>query len=154
MKIEASTPADVVWVASHLRPADAREFLATSHAEGEADLPDELVQRFSHLKGFTAWSGVPVAYGATIFARPNVATLLFFATPSFPSIALPLTRFIRRRLFPALRASGVHRIECVSIEGHVAAHRWIEILGLSHEADLPRYGRDGETFKQFAWVAP
>jgi hypothetical protein len=72
---------------------------------------------------------------------------------AFPKIALALTRFIRSRLFPRYRANGVHRIECASLDGYVEVHRWIELLGLRQEAVMPGYGRGGETFLQFAWVA-
>jgi hypothetical protein len=80
-------------------------------------------------------------------------TLAFFATDQFPEIALGLTKFIKDRLFPRYRAEGVHRIECLSMEGYDAAHRWIGVLGLKREAVLPKFGKGGETFFQFAWVA-
>src|SRR5690606_23608090 len=94
----------------------------------------------------------PVAAGAMVGARPNVITLMFFATDDFPKIALPLTRFITKNLFQKYRDNGVHRIECVSIEGYDEAHRWIKILGLHHEAVFPGFGKNGEAFHQFAKV--
>ena len=95
----------------------------------------------------------PVCIGGGIEHRPNVVTLLLFATDRFPYVALSLTRFVTRSLFTQYRNAGVHRIEAVSMVGHDEAHRWIETLGLKREAVLRGYGKNGETFLQFAWVA-
>lgn len=156
MRIEPASPAHVEAVASRMRERDRHEFMATSHATTPEELTDELVRRYAGFSGaICALDGVePVAVGAMIEARPNVLTLLFFATDEFPRVAISLTSFITRRLFPSQRAAGVHRIECVSIVDHIDAHRWIGLLGLELEATAPGYGRGGETFYQFAWVAP
>ena len=34
-----------------------------------------------------------------------------------------------------------------------ALHRWLGIIGLKREAALRGFGKNGETFHQFAWVA-
>lgn len=155
MRIDAATPATVRYVAETMRQSDFAEFSAVSRAETRQALADDLTARYGdHPDVLVAsFESRPVAVGAMIEARPNVITLFFFATDQFPLIALQMTRFIRQRLFPRYKAAGVHRIECVSIEGYEAAHRWIEILGLEPEADMPGYGRAGETFRQFAWVS-
>ena len=36
---------------------------------------------------------------------------------------------------------------------HAEVHRWVELLGLKREAVMPKYGKGGETYIQFAWVA-
>jgi hypothetical protein len=156
MRIDPASPGAVRFVAERLRERDVVEFAATSFAGTREQLADDLVRRYAGLSGAICASDAsgPVAVGATIEARPNVLTLLFFATDAFPGIALGLTRFIRQRLFPAQRAAGVHRIECVSVVTHTDAHKWIEILGLEREATMPGYGRAGEAFYQFAWTAP
>lgn len=155
MRIEAATPRDVQAIAANMRETDAEEFLAVSPATDRDELAAILAERYGNHPGALCahGSGGPIAIGAMVEARPNVITLMFFATDAFPVIAAPLTRFIVQRLFPAYRRTGVHRIECVSIAGYAAAHRWIECLGLAREAVLPGYGRAGETFLQFAWVA-
>ena len=35
---------------------------------------------------------------------------------------------------------------------HAKAHRWLKSMGLREEAVLPAFGRNGETFIQFARV--
>lgn len=153
MRISAPDREAVLAVAQNMRPRDLQEFLAVSPLESDAlalslaatygDRPDTFC---------ASWRGRPVAIGAMVQHRPGVVTLMFFATPEFPRIALALTRFIKNRLFPAYWANGVHRIECASLDGYAEVHRWIELLGLTREATMRGYGRGGETFLQFAWV--
>lgn len=146
----------VRFVADRMRDKDAEEFLALSFAGNAAELADVMVHKYSANQQTFCFSDgdEPVAVGAMVEARPNVITLMFFATDAFPKLALQIARFTRQRLFPKYRAAGVHRIECVSIDGYEAAHRWIEILGLKREGGPMRgFGKGGETFHQFAWVA-
>ena len=151
MKIEAATRSDVRFVASKMRDRDAAEFLAVSDALDQRALVEKLVPRYAR-DGICARADMPVAVGAMFIARPNVATLGFFATDEFPSIVVGLTRFIRTVLFPRYRAAGVHRIECISKADYADAHRWIELLGLTQEATMRGFGRGGEDYVQFAWV--
>jgi hypothetical protein len=155
MRIDGPSPDHVGFVLNNIRQSDVKEFLAVSFASNSEQLARDLLPKYCEHSGVICASDDvgPVAVGAMIEARPNVITLMFFATDRFPLIALPLTKFIRQRLFPRYRKVGVHRIECVSIAGYDEAHRWIEALGLTKEAELPGYGKGGETFIQFAWVA-
>ncbi len=156
MRIEEPTEQSVRYVADNIRERDLAEFMAVSSASSEQGLKDGLVARYAAGHDvFVAWlDDEPVAVGAMVQHRPNVVTLMFFATDKFNSIYMPLTRFIRQRLFPLYRNAGVHRIECVSLDGYDAVHRWIEMLGLQREGEPMRgYGRNGETFVQVAWVA-
>jgi hypothetical protein len=154
MKLDAPTREDVAFVATRMRSRDMQEFMAVSHAASEAELVEGLVDRYGGAHdAFCAYrGGIPVAVGAMVEHRPNVVTLMFFATADLPLIGAALTRWIRQRLFPQYRARGVHRIECASIDGYVSVHRWVQALGLKREAVMPKYGRGGETFIQFAWV--
>lgn len=155
MKLDAPTRGDVRHVAELMRKRDIAEFLAVSHAASHKELIEALVDRYGGADdAICAYDGyVPIAVGAMVQARPNVVTLAFFATDRFPEVALELTKFIRNRLFPQYQADGVHRIECISAEGYEDAHRWIGLLGLEREAVMPMYGKGGETYIQFAWVA-
>ena len=38
-------------------------------------------------------------------------------------------------------------------DGYHELHRWLGIIGLKREGALRGFGRNGETFHQFAWVA-
>lgn len=154
MKLSKPTYEGVRQVADHMRERDVAEFLAVSSCADRDALAFTLTARYGARDDtyLVTERGQPVAVGAMVQARPNVVTLMFFATDEFPQVAHALTRFIRRRLFPSYRERGIHRIECVSLAGYREVHRWIEALGLKLEATMPGYGRDGETYLQFAWV--
>lgn len=153
--VDGASAHDFATVARQMRDSDLAEFLAVSYAEDRASLADDLTQRYGNRDDLIAAyvDGDPVAVGAAIQARPNVLSLLFFATDEFPRAALTLTRFITRQLFPRCRTAGVHRIEAVSIEGNTSAQRWIETLGLTLETPVYGHGKGGETFLQYAWIA-
>lgn len=155
MRLDAPSRDDVAYVAVRMRGRDAEEFMAVSRAETRPELVAGLIDRYGDAPdAFCAYLGeTPVAVGAMVEHRPNVVTLMFFATDRLPEIGLSLTRWITQRLFPQYRARGVHRIECASIDGYAEVHRWVELLGLKREAVMPKYGKGGETFVQFAWVA-
>jgi hypothetical protein len=154
MKVDTATMNDASYVAAFMRERDVMEFLAVSTFTTPEALKQSLVQRAISVQSLCAMhNDLPVGIGGLVETRPGVASLLFFATDEFPKIAIDLTRFVTRRLIPAYKDAGFHRIECVSHEAHVDAHRWIKQLGLSEEAVLQGFGRGGETYILFSWVA-
>ncbi|WP_291644517.1 hypothetical protein [Bosea sp. (in: a-proteobacteria)] len=155
MKIEPATARDVWQVAVKMRSADYEEFSAVSFSRSRAELAEDLAARYGDRHDvLVAYRGeTPACIGGFIMARPNVVTLLFFATDEFPHIGLGITRFIRQNLFPKLEQEGVHRFEAVSLATHSEAHKWLGVLGLTAETGpMLDYGRDGEAFIQFAKV--
>ena len=156
MMIDVPSVEHVRYVADHIRPKDAEEFLAVSFANTPAELADTLVQRYGghhEAYAFSDDDGTPVGVGAMVEGRPNVITLMFFATERFAKLALPIARFTKHRLFPNYRDAGVHRIECISIAGYEHAHKWIRLCGMKEEGVFRGFGKNGEAFHQFAWVA-
>lgn len=157
MRLDVATADDIRAVARDMRDSDLAEFSAVLPVDDRDAVADTLSLRYGYRPDILCAQrdGRRIAIGGALELRPNVLTLLFFATPDFGQIALPLTRFIKLGLFRRLVAAGVHRIEAVSMDGHTQAHRWIEALGLSRETGpLRGYGKRGEAFIQFAWVRP
>ncbi|CDZ55104.1 hypothetical protein [Neorhizobium galegae] len=155
MRIDRASCDDVYHVALRMRDRDFEEFAAVSPCDTREDLAALLAERYGGREDVICGgdgSG-PICIGGTIEARPNVLTLLFFATDDFPNIALPATRFIRNNLFPRCIQAGVHRIEAVSIAGYDHAHEWLQLLGLKPETGpMLGYGKRGEAFIQYARV--
>jgi len=154
VRIELGTNDALRQVVANIRDDDIREFRAISFIDDRAALADDLVARYSgRYDTFQAINdGRPVAFGAMVLVRPHVISAGFFATEDFPAVALPVARFVRSRLFPSYRKVGVHRIECVIIDGYESAMRFCRALGMKVEAELRGYGKNGESFYQFAWV--
>ena len=139
-----------------MRESAFREFAPLWAIDTREQMADHLTERFGS-RGcirVDADDGAVVAIGDVVETRPNVVSLLFFATDRFPEVARPATRFIVRRLLPELRALGVHRIEAIAAADNKEAHRWIQTMGLSQEAVLRKFGRNGEDYINFAWVKP
>lgn len=155
MRISEPTADAIRYVALHMRDRDFDEFSAVSYASSREELAADITARYDGRGDVMVADvdGEPICVGATIMARPNVVTLLFFATDRFPEIALPITRFIKRQLFPRLVKAGVHRIEAVSMSGYEHAQNWLRTLGLQQEtSEMQGYGKNGEAFIQFAWL--
>lgn len=138
-----------------MRERDFAEFSAVSYAETRFDLAEVLTARYGESPEIhVGFEGVePVCVGGTVQGRPNVISLLFFATDRFPEIILPATRYIKKQLLPRLIEAGVHRIEAVSMVEHKDAHAWLRTLGLRKETGpLHGYGKNKEVFLQFSLV--
>ena len=155
MRISNPTPDLVRQVALNMRDRDYKEFSAVSFAQNREELADALAERYGERLDVMIGcldDMTPVCVGAAIMARPNVVTLLFFATKDFKKIAVPVTRFVKKQFLSRLVAMGVHRIEAVSLAGHSEAHTWLQTLGLKQETQaMLGYGRAGQAFVQFAW---
>lgn len=148
--IRPATLRELSWVAAFMRPADRREVFALS----PDDNPLALAARIDAMPGeahAALLDDAPVAVFGAAPNGPGVVEVWMFATPAWPGVAAAVTRYILRRMLPGLAAAGIRRAQCLSIEGHVEAHRWLERLGAVREGIHPGRGRDGETFITYAW---
>lgn len=154
MKLANPSLLDVLYVCHNLREWDRKELFATRFDND----PDRLAMDVMGWGPFWWVAGGEVdgrdraiaVIGATLI-WPGVWSVGMFATDDFPRIGLPLTRWVRRRMIPAIVQQGIHRGECRSMEGHEAAHRWLETLGAKREGELKGYGKGGETFFTYTW---
>jgi hypothetical protein len=153
--VEQGTDEALEQVVLNLRDDDVREFLAVGWCESRADLAADLIARYGGRDDtYAAFDGDrAVAFGAMVEARPNVISAGFFATDGFPAVAIPVARFVKRRLFPNYQEAGVHRIECMIIDGYTSAMAFVQLLGLKPEFEVRGFGKNGESFHSFAWVA-
>lgn len=152
MKIEALTRAGALYVAQRMRADDAREIHAARWNEDAGELADDCMACAP--LAWMATHGAPVAVFGASQHRPGVVGAWMFATDDFRAVAISVTRFMKRVMFPALVQSGVHRIQAESIDSHTATHRWLErCFGAQLEAVHPGFGRRAETFYTFAWTA-
>jgi len=154
MRIERPTPATVREVALAMRERDFEEFSAVH----DVATREELAARLARLYGsrddvqVAYYRDAPVAVIGQIMPWPGVISLLFFATKDFGRVVTGITR-VYRRMFDEMEASGVHRIQAISLAGHTKTHKFLSIFGLQQEGPPMRsFGKNGEAFLQFARI--
>lgn len=148
--IKIATPEDVRYVAERMTAHARAERLALSHGDDAVAVALTFFNA-PHL-AVTIWggtTGTPIAVFGVVFPHPGVASTIFFATDQFRHVALATTRFVRKKLFPILLSTGIHRLQCCSMDGPEGTHSWIEAFGARQEAFLYQYGRNGEDFRLF-----
>lgn len=155
MRIDPATADDVRHVVMNMRARDFEEFKGVSRFDDRKQMADAMAFMYGGRPDVLCGSldGDPICIGGTIEAWPNVISLLFLATDDFPKIGRPITRFIRRELFPRYFDAGIHRIQAVSLDGYSQVHEWLRAIGLRQEgAPMPGYGKNGEAYVTFAKV--
>lgn len=154
MLLEDIEPVGLAHVVNNMRKSDVHEIFATTNASSAQEYVDEMMMlKRAGLCGWIAsQDGVPIAALGIMPMWHNVVNVWMFATDDFPKIALQLTRFVRRNMVPALTSGGIHRAQCFSMNGHVVAQRWLEILGAKREGVAKGFGSGGEDFTLYSWT--
>ncbi len=106
---------------------------------------------------WTAWiEGQPVAaFGVTQGNpqyQPHIRYAWAYGTDKFKRAAPAITRFCIQEWPKRLIAEGATRVEIRSLADHDLAHKWLKSIRAKHEADMPNYGVNGETFQLWAWL--
>lgn len=135
-------------ICANLRKADREEIAAVAPSMD----PDDLVERYMPLRNF-AWSvshdGVPAAVIGAWPVAPCHWKVFAFGTDDFESVALTLTKHVRRFMIPAIVNADAIKADCESLSTHHKAHRWLESLGYERTENLPGFGQNGEDFVRF-----
>lgn len=147
-------------ILTHMRPLDAQEVYACMARDEPEDIFAHWVN-MRQLRQFTeiVWSpnalaGQPVAILNLFAVSPGVANAAMIATPDMPRRGFVVWAKRLRRLMPDIcRQAGLHRLQCQSIEGHEAAHKFLHWCGWQREGIARGLGRNGEDFINFSAVA-
>lgn len=154
MIVAALDAPSLLHIAMNLREWDSREIYATRWTNDPIVLVDDTL-RAAGVRGSLAYVvGLekPIAAIGMRPCWPGVYSAWCYGTDQFDVIGKSLTKLVRRVIIPTLLCAGGHRAECLSIDGHVDAHRWLEFLGFVREGDPQRdCGRSRETFHRYAW---
>lgn len=137
------------FVAQNMRAADRKEIFATMWN----DDPDMLSKNCLNTSAGMSWTmgkNVPIAAVGAFPCWPGVWSVWMFATDRFPEVGLSMTKFIKKRMIPAIW-NHAHRAQCHSIYDHADAHKWLESLGAQRESVLKAYGKGGEDFYCYTW---
>lgn len=141
---------NTLYIAKRMRALDREEIFATRWNDSEESLCEEAVA-VPGMSFIASKNGEPVAAGGAVPMHPNVWSMWMFATDKWGSVALTVTKFVKRWLIPAVEHTGAYRLECKSMGTHVVAHKWLDSLGATRESVLERYGKNGEDFYIFRW---
>lgn len=146
---------DICFVAANLRDQDRREIFATALLESGSQAG---AMSFLTSPGFcwTAWiDGQPVAaFGVSQgnpVHQPHLRYAWAYGTDKFKRATPAITRFCVQEWPKRLIAEGVTRVEIRSIADHDLAHKWLKSIRAKHEADMPNYGVNGESFQLWSW---
>jgi hypothetical protein len=116
--------------------------------------PEALAADLWTVAGPSAYTVVldrPVYVGGAVNTHPGVWRLWGFATPEWPKIAVPLTKWVRRFMIPAVFKCGAHRCESHTLRGNDKVEGWLRLLGGQMESVMRGYGRGGEDVAVYAW---
>lgn len=84
--------------------------------------------------------------------NPNIGHAWLFGTRKKRRSIPAVTRFATTKWPELLKGAGLSRLEVRALEEHVQARRWIEACGAEYDCHLPYWGKNGETFIQYAWT--
>lgn len=152
--IVQATPAMVYHVSKNMRERDLEELLAVHFERDRDQLADGLALAYGD-RPFTFCLGrddEPICILSGVLVHPGVWAMGMWATDSLPKIGKFLTKFVSNELFSAMRTTGAHRIECKSIVGYNAIHKWLLSLGFAQGDTEKKYGKDGQDFVTFYWT--
>ena len=150
MMIQGPTLAEMTFVMQNLRPKSAAE------VNGLVDFSREDFAEYLHAQPGFHWVGYCQGFPAALIgAYPQnrgVWTLYGMGTNAWQNIWRSVTVVAKRDMMQSVLDAGAHRAECLSLADHHDSHKWLNYLGASHRAEMPRYGANGEDYIMFAWL--
>jgi hypothetical protein len=140
-----------VYIAERMREWDRRECFAMYWSDDPAEFAGWVasVNDFAFIA--YADDGEPAAAIGAVEIWPGLWQPWAFGTDRFNHVAIGLTRFVRKKMIPAMAGLGWRTAECFSHVGHVESHRWLELTGGKRDRDVPHFGKNGEDFVRFVW---
>jgi hypothetical protein len=155
--IRPATPADIVHVVTHMRSLDAEEHFACRFSEDRALLAADIAAAQAlaiKSYAFCTVDGDPAAILTASLIAPGLAHLHRVATDRWPEIARQAFRFGVAVFVPCVLAPTVRRAECSILAKHREAALILRKLGFADEGLRRRRGKNGEDFRDFAWLNP
>jgi hypothetical protein len=158
MIVEEAPEASIIrHVAANMRDRDLEEIRAVLWADERDEIAEYLADVYAGsvtALAFGTKEAGPIAILSWTPIRPRVWAMGLFATEAFDTIGRGVTRTAIHDIVPALSRAGAHRVFAQSMEGYDTVHAWLRFLGMTEEHPLPKFGKRGETFREFAYVRP
>ena len=151
-----ATYKQIHYVSMMMRDRDFEEITAVNYENTREELADALAKRYDDFPFCFCFScdNEPVCILVGVNCYPGFWSIGMWATPKISKIGKKLTSIIRNEFFGAMRASGMHRVECKSIVGYNEVHKWLLALGfrIQEKGILEKFGKDKQDFILFEWV--
>lgn len=148
--------AHLIYICSNLRQSDKDEVFATRDDTSPEELACSIFSRRDSGVAWIAYSktGVPVAAFGAYRQCGSLWGLWMMATNDWKEVARGVTKFGIKFVMPFLfERMGMKYGHCISSADNQAAHRWIARLGGHPDSGLTHWGKNGEDFIRFIWVA-
>lgn len=97
------------------------------------------------------WNMQPAAFVMLHAMTPSCLAASMIATDDWPKVAGRVMRWGLGTLKKNAIRRGFRRLECRAMAGHDDAVRFLSRMGFVMECVVYDFGRNGETFLQFAW---
>ncbi len=154
--VEDASPEDVLHVLRHMRPEDRREAFAIM------PFGADLWALFHHYQSLAPYQAAfwrlaigddPMGIMGVWRMRDGVGEAHLLATPEFNAHAREVAAAIRSSMAEFMRGQSLRRISCACLSEHRRSRAFLKLAGAREEAILVAFGREGEEFRQFVWVA-
>lgn len=97
-------------------------------------------------------AGKPAAFLGSCRSHGDVWSVYGMGTADWKAVWRLVTLVAKRDMMQAVLDAGAHRAHCLSPASHEDTHKWLRYLGATHEAAMPRYGKNGEDYIMFSWL--
>ena len=150
--VDAMSYDDILFISERLRAWDRKEIFALMWSDSPIDLATTCAQLAANAFTLHGDDETPIAYVGAIPLWPGFWKVWMFATDDFRKIGLRATTWVKQHFIKGIVEAGAVRAECQSMDGHVEAHRWLEVLGAEREGEHDSYGKNGEIFVTYKWT--
>jgi hypothetical protein len=151
--IQGLTEIGLEYVLGNLRQSDEEEMRATIY-KGSAEATARLIWSIPGPKWEACTAeGEPAAVGGFVPVWPGLGSGWLWGTDHWESVALEVTRAMKRHILPSLDRRGVHRIEARPMAGNSEVIRWLGLIGFKQEAVTVSFGQGRQDFVLCARVS-
>lgn len=143
---------DIEWVVAHMREWDKREIFAVFDQRQQTFVEAYYRSVKNETLNYVAYNddGEPVALMSVVRQHYGRGMLQMLATDGVSVIIRDLTRFLRGKL-SQMEEYGLRRLECLALKEWQNNTRWLQSLGGVVEAEVPRFGANGEDYLRIVW---
>lgn len=142
--------AEINYVCENMRESSREELFAVG--DGNPKTYADWLVKSEGFKWVAYHNKTPCALIGAVPERGGVWALFGLGTDDWKQVWRKVTIIAKRDMMRAVLDAGAHRAHCMSLATHEETHKWLRFLGVSHEAEMPAYGNQGEDFILFSWL--